>query len=78
MIDLTEHIKPYIKIKLKSNSIVYQIDKTLISDGVDEYWICKRVGCKSNHVQSFLLARYSEQDEFTNPLWIRGQLIQLI
>ena len=50
----------------------------LINDGTDEYWVCKRVGCKSNHVQSFLLARYSEQYEFTNPLWVRGQLIQFI
>ena len=78
MCNSPEHIKSYRRVKLKSNSIVYDIDKNLINDGTDEYWVCKRVGCKSNHVQSFLLARYSEQDEFTNPLWVRGQLIQFI
>ena len=40
MIDLTEYIKPYRKIKLKSNSIVYDIDKNLINDRTDEYWVC--------------------------------------
>ena len=29
MIDLTEHIKSYRRVKLKSNSIVYDIDKNL-------------------------------------------------
>ena len=41
MIDLTEHIKSYRRVKLKSNSIVYDIDKNLINDGTDEYWVCK-------------------------------------
>ena len=78
MTDIKQHLHCYKYIKLEANHLQYKINHDLQSDGVDEFFICTRNKCKSKQIQSFYLARYSEQDEFTNPITIRGQRVQLI
>ena len=76
MIDLFDHIKSHTKIKL-SNGLVYRIGE-YVEDDDDQYFVCSRTGCKSKHVQSSWLARFSEEDEIKEKLYIRGQLVLFI
>ena len=76
MIDLKPHIHFYKYITVESNGLQYKINHELQSDGTDEFWICTRNKCKSKHVQSYLLSRYSEDEKFSERIVVRGRYIR--